>query len=320
MTRIDDRLEQDLERAARPAAPDPGATLGEVTRRRARRQVMRKAQTVALVAVVLVGTVAGFAVLQRNFTGAHQSEGTGNASTPSPSMAAPAFAPIAIPSDPTKVFSVDGLSFPVCRGSTIEGNFLGSGPTYAYVFTKASDAGCDTDTTVVAVQVPSDAAGTKTTLAVGGPLDCQDPQTCFVSANPDIDGDGQDEIAIVTAQGASTTSFELYEAQHGSQGWALVPFIDDQGMPKAFVEGATATEAHGAYCDEATGSRRLVRWDATSTDGTSYDVKEFAQKVTQQEGALSMTDLAPTTRTVTVGDLPPSGLEGCGGSIQNGTA
>ena len=318
MPPIDDRLERDLDRAARPAAPDPGATLADVTRRRARRHLVRKAQAIALVAVVLVGTAAGFAVLQRTFSGAHQPETTGTTSTPSPSMAAPAFAPISMPSDPTKPFMVDGLSsFPLCGGSMIEGNFLATGPTYAYVFRKASDGGCDTDTWTVAVQIPTEAGGTSTTFVSGGPLDCQDPTACFVYANPDINGDGQDEIAIVTAQGASATSFELYEAQHGSQGWALVPFIDDQGMPKSFVQGATALEAHGAYCDETTGSRRLVRWDGSSTDGTSYDVKEFAQKLTQQEGAIEMTDLSPTTLNATVDQLPPSGLSGCGGSIQN---
>src|SRR5262249_28965253 len=249
-------------------------TLGEVTRRRARRRVMRKVQTVALVAVVLVGTVAGVAVLQRNFTGAHEPAGTGTASTPSPSMAAPTFAPIAIPSDPTKGVSVDGSSFPVCRGSMIEGNFLGTGPTYAYVFTKASDAGCDTDTTVVAVQVPSDAAGTKTTLAVGGPLDCQDPQTCFVSANPDIDGNGQDRIPIVNAQGASTTAFERYEAKQDGASSGMNPYIGGDGMPLRFDEGGSVAHLAGTYCRDAATGRRFVAWDATSTDGTSYDVTE----------------------------------------------
>src|SRR5262245_4650968 len=103
MTGIDDRLERDLERAARPAAPDPGATFQDVTRRRAHRTAMRKVQTVALVGVVLLGTIGGFAVLQRNFIGADQpaNGGTsGGTSSPSPSMATPAFAPIAIPSDP----------------------------------------------------------------------------------------------------------------------------------------------------------------------------------------------------------------------------
>jgi len=313
MPGIDDRLERDLERTARPAAPDPGATFQDVTRRRARRTVVRKTQTVALVAVVLLGTAAGFAVLQRNFIGADQPESSGSTSTPSPSMAAPAFAPIAIPSDPTKVFMVDGLSsFPVCGGSMIEGNFLGTGPTYAYVFRKASDAGCDTDTWTVAVQVPSDAAGTKMTFVVGGPLDCQDPSACFVYANPDINGDGQDEVAIVGAQGASTKSFELYNATNGSQGWALNPYIGGDGMPLHFDEGGSATHQAGTYCDDSTGLRRFVSWEATSSDGTTFDVTETPYAI--QEGLTASTQ---RHLTASADALPPHDLDGCGGTIQN---
>ena len=123
---------------------------------------MRKTQTVALVAVVLLGTAAGFLALQRNFTGANIPQ-AGSTSTPSPSTTAgsasenpspsttmtqvPGITPLPLPEDPTQVFDV-GLAFPVCRGSMITGNFLGTGQTYAYVFTKGSDGGCVTDTTV----------------------------------------------------------------------------------------------------------------------------------------------------------------------------
>ena len=311
MPGIDDRLERDLERAARPAAPDPGATFREVGRRRARRTVMRKVQTVALVVVVLGGTAAGFLALQRNFTGESVPEAS-STSTPSPSTTGTTIVtPIPLPGDPTKVFDV-GLAFPVCRASSIAGNFLGTGQTFAYVFTKASDGGCDTDTTVVAVQVPTDAAGTTSTLAVGGPLDCQDPQACFVWANPDINGDGQDEIAIVSAQGASTTSFELYDATHGSQGWALNPYTGDGGMPLHFDEGGSATHQAGTYCDDSTGLRRFVSWDATSSDGTTYDVTETPYVI---QDALT----ASTQRqySASADALPPHDLERCGGSIQN---
>jgi hypothetical protein len=315
MPGIDDRLERDLERAARPAAPDPGGVFDDVTRRRARRTAMRKTQTVALVAVVLLGTGAGFLALQRNFTGAAVPGATVTSSAPSPSTA-PAFAPIAIPDDPTKVFDV-GLAFRVCHGSMIEGNFLGTGPTYAYVFTKASDAGClpGEGISVVAVQVPDDAAGTSSTLIVGGPLDCQvDPPVCAVWANPDIDGDGQDEIAIVTAQGASTTSFELYEATHTSNGWGLNPFIDDKtSLPMSFPDGGSVTHIAGEYCDDSADGRRFVSWEATSSDGSTYDVTENIYTV--QDG--SLTTLPPNHLTSPADALPPSGFAGCGGSIQN---
>ena len=316
MPPIEERLERDLERAARPAEPDPGATFRDVTRRRVRRTTVRKVQTVALVAVVLLGTVGTFAVLQRNFTGADQPAGGGSASTPSPSTAMPAFAPIAIPSDPTKVFMVDGLSsFPVCGGSMIEGNFLGTGPTYAYVFRKASDAGCDTDTWVVAIQVPKDAAGTSTTFVEGGPLDCQDPAACFVWANPDVNGDGQDEIAIVTETGASTTSFELYAAKHTATGWGLNPYTGDDGMPLRFEEGGSVTHQASTYCAETAIGRRFVAWAATSTEGTTYDVTETAYVI--QDGLVAQ---QPQHTTALADGLPPHQLDGCGGTIQNSSS
>jgi len=170
---------------------------------------------------------------------------------------------------------------------------------------------------VVAVQVPTDAAGTKTTLAVGGPLDCQDPQTCFVWANPDIDGDGQDEIAIVAEQRASTSTFELYEAKQTSQGWGLVPFIDITGMPMRFSEGGPVTEISGTYCDDSAGGRHLVGWDATTYDGTTYDVTEDPFEITvREDGSLTMAT-SPSHSTASAGQLPPNNLAGCGGTIQN---
>jgi hypothetical protein len=322
MPGIDERLERDLERAARPAAPNPGATLDDVTRRRARRTTARKTQTLALVVVVLVGTAAGFLALQRNFTGAEK-PATGSTPTPSPSTTAPAFAPIAIPDDPTKVFSVEGLAFSVCRGSMIEGNFLGTGPTYAYVFTKASDAGClpGEGISVVAVQVPNDAAGTSATLVSGGPLDCQvDPPTCFVWGNPDIDGDGQDEIAIVTHTGASTTSFELYQVRERSdpagelRAWGVLPLVDGSDLPASFPVGGSVTELSGAFCDEdPSGGRHLVSWTATSSDGSTYDVTETPHGL---DGG-TFSDLQPQRLTASADSLPPTDLSGCGGSIQN---
>jgi hypothetical protein len=313
MPGIDDRLERDLDRAARQAAPDPGSTFRDVTRHRARRTVTRKVQTVALVVVVLGGTAAGFLALQRNFTGANVPEAS-SSSTPSPSTTGTTIVtPIPLPSDPTNVFSLDGLAFPVCRGSSIAGNFLGTGQTFAYIFTKASDGRCVTDTTIVAVQVPSDAADPSAPLAVGGPLDCQDPSTCFVWANPDIDGDGQDEIAIVTAEGASTTSFELYEAKPSSVGWGLNPNIGDDGMPMRFDEGGSVTHFAGTYCDDSSGSRRFVSWEATSSDGSTYDVTETFHEV--RDG--SLVALAPHHLTAAAADLPPHDLDGCGGTIQN---
>ena len=65
MSRLDDRLTRELERAARPASP--AGAFEHVDRRRARRARLRKVQSGALIVVVLAGTLAGIGVLRNAF-------------------------------------------------------------------------------------------------------------------------------------------------------------------------------------------------------------------------------------------------------------
>ncbi|MGZ4148674.1 MAG: hypothetical protein ACXVQJ_01405, partial [Actinomycetota bacterium] len=58
MPGFDERLTRELERAARPAAPDPVTLFDDVARRRTHRSAVRKAQVVTSVVVVLA-LVAG---------------------------------------------------------------------------------------------------------------------------------------------------------------------------------------------------------------------------------------------------------------------
>ncbi len=65
MSRLDDRLTRELERAARPASP--AGAFERVDLRRGRRARLRKVQSGALIVVVLAGTVGGIAVLRNAF-------------------------------------------------------------------------------------------------------------------------------------------------------------------------------------------------------------------------------------------------------------
>jgi hypothetical protein len=65
VARLDDRLHEELEHAARPA--DPSGLYEDLIRRRERRRVMRRVQAGALALVVVVGTVAGLIGLSRVF-------------------------------------------------------------------------------------------------------------------------------------------------------------------------------------------------------------------------------------------------------------
>jgi Tol biopolymer transport system component len=67
MSRFDDRLTRELERAARPA--EPTGVFDEIDRRRGRRAVVRRVQTAVLATVVLAGSVGGVLLLNRAFRG-----------------------------------------------------------------------------------------------------------------------------------------------------------------------------------------------------------------------------------------------------------
>jgi Tol biopolymer transport system component len=67
MSRFDDRLTQELERAATPA--EPAGVFEEIDRRRARRATVRRVQTALLATVVFAGSIGGVLVLNRAFRG-----------------------------------------------------------------------------------------------------------------------------------------------------------------------------------------------------------------------------------------------------------
>jgi Tol biopolymer transport system component len=67
MPNFDDLLTRELERAGRPAAPDPGEVVDEVRRRRARRGAVRRVQAGVLAVAVVLGTVGVFVGLSQVF-------------------------------------------------------------------------------------------------------------------------------------------------------------------------------------------------------------------------------------------------------------
>jgi Tol biopolymer transport system component len=67
VSRFDERLTKELERAARPA--EPADVFDEIDRRRERRVVVRRVQTALLATVVFAGSIGGVLVLNRAFRG-----------------------------------------------------------------------------------------------------------------------------------------------------------------------------------------------------------------------------------------------------------
>jgi dipeptidyl aminopeptidase/acylaminoacyl peptidase len=79
MSRLDDRLTTELERAARPA--DPAGAFERIDRRRARHHAARRIRAGALAVVVIAGSIGGFAYLSDAFRG---STNVGGDRTPLP--------------------------------------------------------------------------------------------------------------------------------------------------------------------------------------------------------------------------------------------
>jgi hypothetical protein len=322
MAGIDERLRRDLHGTGRPAAPDPGALIDEVKRRRARRGVIRRLQTVALVVVVLAGTAGGFLMLQAQF-GASKPAGEPT-ETPSDSPSAS----IGLPTG-DQVAMVPGIAFSVCRGSAIEGRFLDQGSTHAYVFTKAIEGGCPAlgeGTRILAVEASFQDPQGSSSMAIFEPLDCT--ASCYAWTNADIDGDGKDEIAVVTVQGPSTTLFQLFEVAATPGGWKVSPIVREDGTVALLSYGGSVMHLDGAFCNAGS----FIVWRAEpNADLTRYRLHELPYRLDGDN------EVSPgvfnTSRVLTALDpidtlvdydpqaLPPQdAFQGCGGSAQGPTS
>ena len=125
MPTLDDELRNKLRRAA----PLPGGAdnLGEqIAHRRRRRAAQRTAGRVALVTLVLVGTIAGVTLLDRAFRGGQPAVSQPPAPTPT------------LGEDGT--LSLEGVPFRVCRPMSLPGDF-GAGVDTLWVFEEEAEPG-----------------------------------------------------------------------------------------------------------------------------------------------------------------------------------
>jgi hypothetical protein len=260
MPGFDDRLTRELERAARPASPS--GVFDRVDRRRARRARMRKAQAAVLAGVVLAGT-GGVLVLERVF---RESDGrpAGSPTIPPSPSASPA-----VPQewDPARI---SGVSFPACNVSKVDGHFVGSdSDDAAFVFGRRGDVG--------GCPEPGEGltfVGLGTTdgqiSVVSGPIECL--YGCRVFAAPDLDGDGTQELAIVTVQGGPSLSIELYRmsTDSGNLGWAPIGIAPPGDLEGGLRPGRVEFPLYGSVthverlrCVDDDGGRRVVATVAT---------------------------------------------------------
>jgi TolB protein len=103
MSRFDDRLTQELERAATPV--EPAEAFDEIDRRHGRRVLLRRVQTAVLATVVFAGSLGGVVVLNRAFNG-HGGTGTPAPGTTSPYPITPKANGLLSYADGSRLFTV----------------------------------------------------------------------------------------------------------------------------------------------------------------------------------------------------------------------
>ena len=191
MPGFDDRLTRELERAARPEPASPNV-IREVDRRRGRRTIVRKAQTVGLAIVVVVGTGAGVVALDHVF---RSNPSPATSVTPSPTPQ-----PTTEPSQTSaKEIGRDiGLDFNVCFPDWLGGiDFTGDGTQgSAWTGVPVTDDGT----------CPAYAKPAKYILAVDDTGDrladawLDLPFDCYVHCAPadatDLDANGTEELVV----------------------------------------------------------------------------------------------------------------------------
>ncbi|HEY7476832.1 MAG TPA: hypothetical protein VIB62_01215 [Actinomycetota bacterium] len=262
-------LDEELRNRLRAAAPVPEATEdlgGRLAERRRRRRAQRTAGRVALIAVVVIGTVAGVAALDRAFRGGSPAV----TEPPAPSL------------DPTGALTLEGIPFRVCRPMTIPGGF-GAGADTLWVFEEESapGAGCEERGHIRV------AVGTSTgVVATTGRLDRQlqgvvDGAAPWPYAALDLNDDGVQESLAIGVGGsrdegyARIVLFRLTPEIGGTSG-AIRSIVLRCGSecPPWLGLGTFVESLAGAYCDvpTSTGQPALIHWTAGEgvVEGTAW--------------------------------------------------
>jgi hypothetical protein len=286
MPTFDEELRNRINEAAPRVQRDRDLFDGLATRKR-RRATGRKVGTIATVAVVLFGTVAAFALLDRQFRSMPAEEPT-----------------------PTTSVSLENLGLPyaVCNISTMP-IATGSGDGKAAVFTKESDLGCPKKgDPFVGVGVDIDADGALD--ATWGPIpDCY--TECEAFAAPDVNGDGTSEVAVST-RGADGYGISLYSVTLSPP--SIAPVLRD-GEPFTFAWVNVATHAATAHCETNASVTEFV------LDGSEWDAS--GATVTQEFFSLAgstVTRLRQDRYTTKLEEAPVPTHNLCGVSIHGSAA
>jgi hypothetical protein len=288
MPTFDEELRDRVQRAS-SLPPRREDLLETIARRKRRHATRRKVGTIAAVAVLLLGTVGVFALLNE------RSEQT---SQPADTSAPPNVEDL-------------GLSFPICRVSTMPIT-TPAGAGTAAVFTKEGGGGCPKpDNGFVGVGV--DVTGDGLLDATWGPVpDCF--FRCEAFAAPDVNGDGMSEIAVST-EGADGFGVSLYAVATTPP--SIEPIIVsstfDQGPPDGdplqfgWVDVATHSSSAGCTTGDAGPLFELY--------GTEKLTPAQVQTTSMIVEGTTATVTAITTDTMPFDQAPMPGTDLCGAPL-----
>jgi hypothetical protein len=293
MPSIDDQLRTRMREAApRPAGADD--LVEHLNARKRRRAGVRRAGTVGLVVVVLVGTAGVFVALGRAFR-TEPIPGT----IPTPSQTPPDL----------------GLGFPICDVMSMPITVAGASGN-AYVFSDATD-GCPKPGEGHRF-VGADLDGNGTVDATAPELpDCFSPVGCEAFAAPDVNGDGTSEIAVSTA-GADGYGVWLYAVSTSPPAVEPVRVELPPGFkgftpagPLQFAWVDVVGHFGGAHCVTFDDGTRGFVIDSGDKLGSTADV---SSEVFTLEGSI-MGALDAGRQTLPLSDLPLPGSTLCGAPL-----
>jgi hypothetical protein len=256
MSGIDERIRQELKGLARPVGVEGVAD--EVSRRKSRRRVVRRAQVAVLAAVVVLGSLAGVYGLLRVFGPQEETPGD------------------------------DGETFrpavEECDASTLEADVNRDAVADAVIVYWPSETMCEP----VPEGVPYQArvvlsAGTPNAVSLD-PQDlpeCETPSAaCKAFGAPDVDGDGRAEVAIAIAPGGPSTFYALHffdESRRPGAGELVRYTVESPGDPwhaeygfapgpAVFTAYGSVTHQHWVSCFEEEGVHYVVAFTALRSE------------------------------------------------------
>ena len=296
MPSIDDQLRTRVREAA-PQAAAADDLVEHLGARKRRRAGVRRAGTVALVVVVLVGTTGAFVALGRAF---HTEPIPGT--LPTPTQTPPDL----------------GLGFPICDVLSMPITVAGAQGN-AYVFTTAID-GCPKPGEGHRF-VGADLDGNGTVDATAPELtDCFSPVGCEAFAAPDVNGDGTSEIAVSTA-GADGYGVWLYAVTTSPAALEPIIVVDPQAIgnvqtgPFQFAWVDVVGHSGGARCDTLPNGTTFTIFGVDKMDPNA-DVRTTDLRI----AGATATVVGASHDRVPIADAPAPGNELCGTPLYGSAA